>query len=75
MNNESELPSCPTPWCDHSEPPYVWQGPDDGYCVICAVCQVEGPSRDTEYEAVEEWGTRAVTNHDTSLSRGGRHEA
>lgn len=49
------LPNCPTPWCDHSEPPHVWQGASDQYTVICSRCQVEGPYRDTEAEAVDAW--------------------
>ena len=48
-------PACPTPWCDTEEPPYVWQGPDDRYAIICPGCQVEGPHCDTEAEAGDAW--------------------
>lgn len=59
-----ELPLCPTPWCDHSDKPYVWQGPDDQYCVICASCQVEGPSAATEADAMDAWSAHAAPGNE-----------
>ena len=50
--------NCPTPWCNHADAPYTWQGPDDQFCVICASCQVEGPSKPTEELALEAWESR-----------------
>jgi len=55
------LPHCPTPWCSHDDAPYVWQGPNDRYCVICASCQVEGPERDSEDDAIEAWSSERLT--------------
>lgn len=54
----SDLKGCPTPWCQTIETPYVWQGADDKYCIICPGCQVEGPACDTEAEASAAWDER-----------------
>jgi hypothetical protein len=55
--SERLLP-CPTPWCDRSETPEPWQGPDDRYSIICPVCQVEGLPDQTEEGARDNWNTR-----------------
>lgn len=47
--------TCPTPWCSRDDAPYIWQGVDDKYCVICPSCQVNGPSAVTEQEAWDDW--------------------
>src|SRR5207237_4031619 len=43
-----------------AESAYVWQGPDDFFCISCDGCQVEGPSCETEAEARDAWNTRAA---------------
>ena len=57
-NTESVVEPCPTPWCGYAEGSSIWQGPDDLFQVICDECQVEGPSRPTEAEAIAAWNTR-----------------
>ena len=53
--NHSGLRDCPTPWCNHRDQPYVWQGLDDLFQVICADCQVHGPAKASQSEAREAW--------------------
>lgn len=59
-----KLEPCPTPWCDHAEPPYLWQGPTDDFTLICPGCNVEGPYAATEELATEAWNTRTSPDKD-----------
>ena len=56
--NASAVAQCPTPWCVDGNAPYTWQEATHLYTVICASCQLEGPHRDTEAEAIAAWNQR-----------------
>lgn len=71
MKTKCSLLPCPNPWCD---PTYTIEegfDPRPGFlsrtdfgketvCVVCPVCHLEGPYRETKKEAEEAWNTRKV---------------
>lgn len=68
----SELLPCPNPWCEASDP-RLSRGSDrlkrcETVQVVCARCEMAGPTHSTELAAIAAWNTRADDDADDACA-------